>query len=319
MSRKISHRKLKFSENERVLCYQGPLIYEAKCLQSEVRENDKHFYFVHYNGWNKHWDEWVNENRVLKFNDANINKQKELLKRFGAEKNKRAKVIKSGKIEKDMEKRKISEVLSDVPQAPIGPSCNLEPDKKKSCHTFIEEESVADISLKSHIIKVIIPCELKEKLVDDWDLISRQKLLYSLPARITVQKILRKYVEEVSFKASNNAFNLKEIVLGLQEYFNVMLGSHLLYKFERPQYGDILTKYPNLSASQIYGAFHFIRFFVKFDSILSSQSHLTETNIKLITFYVHDCLRFLKLHISKFFDVHEYETAPAEYHRRAMT
>lgn len=47
-----------FTVGERVLCYHGPLIYEAKVLKSEVwdESNTKtavvgpHF-FVHYKGW----------------------------------------------------------------------------------------------------------------------------------------------------------------------------------------------------------------------------------------------------------------------------
>jgi mortality factor 4-like protein 1 len=45
-----------FTLNERVLCYHGPLIYEAKVLKVEIWEETAarlggpHF-FVHYKGW----------------------------------------------------------------------------------------------------------------------------------------------------------------------------------------------------------------------------------------------------------------------------
>ena len=33
-------------------------------------------YFIHYKGWNKNWDEWVPEARMLKFTDDNVEHQK---------------------------------------------------------------------------------------------------------------------------------------------------------------------------------------------------------------------------------------------------
>lgn len=88
-----------FAAGEKVLCFHGPLLYEAKCLRAEVKDHQNKYY-IHYSGWNKKyfferiipdkgittfmffssWDEWVPEGRVLKFNDQAIQKQKELLK-----------------------------------------------------------------------------------------------------------------------------------------------------------------------------------------------------------------------------------------------
>ncbi len=64
-------QKQKFNDNEKVYCYHGPLLYEAKVLKS--RKDSKGGsgdwqYWVHYQGWNKNWDEWVPEERVLKIN-----------------------------------------------------------------------------------------------------------------------------------------------------------------------------------------------------------------------------------------------------------
>ena len=49
---------ISYSVNERVLCYHGPLIYEAKVLKAENWDQETtksgipgpHF-FVHYKGW----------------------------------------------------------------------------------------------------------------------------------------------------------------------------------------------------------------------------------------------------------------------------
>nr|AFD29601.1 MRG-1 [Schmidtea mediterranea] len=68
--------KPKYSIGEKLLCYHGPLLYEAKCI--EIQESSEIRYLIHYQGWNKTWDEWVNDTRILKFNEAGIKKQKEL-------------------------------------------------------------------------------------------------------------------------------------------------------------------------------------------------------------------------------------------------
>jgi mortality factor 4-like protein 1 len=48
--------RLTFKEKESVLCYHGPLMYEAKILKAEFWEDrddleDGPYYFVHYRGW----------------------------------------------------------------------------------------------------------------------------------------------------------------------------------------------------------------------------------------------------------------------------
>merc|ERR1712233_288487 len=73
----------KFQEGEKVLCYHGPLLYEAKCIRVDTKDG-KLVYLIHYNGWNKNWDEWVQESGVVKNNEAGIQKQRELLKNHGA-------------------------------------------------------------------------------------------------------------------------------------------------------------------------------------------------------------------------------------------
>ena len=69
--------KPKFQEGERVLCFHGPLLYEAKCVKVAIKDNQVK-YFIQYSGWNKNWGEWVPESRVLKY--MFLQKQQELQK-----------------------------------------------------------------------------------------------------------------------------------------------------------------------------------------------------------------------------------------------
>jgi len=88
----------KFNADEKVLCYHGPLLYEAKILKSK-KEGSSYMYFVHYQGWNKNWDEWVTEPRMLKQIAENFEKQKKLLATHVAQTkaNKQAKKVEKAK------------------------------------------------------------------------------------------------------------------------------------------------------------------------------------------------------------------------------
>lgn len=88
-----------FAPNEKVLCYHGPLFYEAKVLKalessesSPTGEPGPH-YRVHYKGWKatcgfsllqrlaminiaSRWDEWVPARRLMKYSDEKVMLQK---------------------------------------------------------------------------------------------------------------------------------------------------------------------------------------------------------------------------------------------------
>ncbi|KAH9518388.1 Mortality factor 4-like protein 1 [Bulinus truncatus] len=396
--------KPKFQEGEKVLCYHGPLLYEAKCMRMEVKDG-KVQYLIHYNGWNKNWDEWVQESRVVKNNEAGIQKQKELLKNHGAQvkKNKASKKEKDAtkqpktpsgsgkekekplgkekeapketkdkekpttektpkekatpkekekkdkepkprpstpqpsvvdkKKEKDpeketKEKEKIekeekekgssapSSIQESAPATPQSTPISGEPKRKRA---RIEQNVESEDAYLSKIeVKIKIPEDLKPVLVDDWDLITRQKMLVTLPCKQTVDDIIDEYVKAKTSKNSNtNRDAMVETMLGCKDYFNVMLGAQLLYKFERPQYSEILSEYPDKPMSSIYGAIHFLRLFVRLGAMLAYTS-LDERTVHILLNHVHDFLKYLSKNGPNFFKISNYEIASPDYHRKAI-
>merc|ERR1711933_367794 len=64
--------------NENVLCWHSDKLYAAKICDRKARKLWKDQsdynkqYMVHYDGWNKMWDEWVNEDKILPKTPQNI-------------------------------------------------------------------------------------------------------------------------------------------------------------------------------------------------------------------------------------------------------
>lgn len=151
-------------------------------------------------------------------------------------------------------------------------------------------------------VKIKLPEELKFVLIDESEVILKHHKLPALPVKNTVDKILDDYVETKSMgKTSDIKYEYEssvssryhtvyivrmrarthkiphvldshfafcrestlEVTKGIREYFNITLGLQLLYKWERPQFIQIMNDNPETAPSQLYGAFHLLRLFGK--------------------------------------------------------
>eukprot|EP00850_Spirogloea_muscicola_P011103 SM000067S20380 [mRNA] locus=s67:657277:660025:- [translate_table: standard] len=193
------------------------------------------------------WDEWLQPGRILVLNDANLAKQKKLAEQQRAEK-------KRGRKPKDADADGEKEDVKKVPGAK-GRRRKLEGDGKR-------EEGEPSVPIP-------IPLALKRQLVEDWKSITQDGQLPKLPRKPSVRDILKKYLEAVTRKDGSEDDALKEVVTGLRVYFDKSLPVILLYKEEREQYAEIHAEASETQPSDVYGAEHLLRLFVKLPELLT--------------------------------------------------
>lgn len=131
----------RFAESDSLLCYHGPMLYEAKCLKRRKANDGKAQYFIHYKGWNSKWEEWVDDNRVLAVNTANMNKMASLKQIHSNTKKSGAKrsitIVKEETVRNVVtpptkaKKRKFSEISSELNQIVNVPSPTESKPKKR--------------------------------------------------------------------------------------------------------------------------------------------------------------------------------------------
>uniref|UniRef100_A0A8C2VEL7 MRG domain-containing protein n=1 Tax=Chinchilla lanigera TaxID=34839 RepID=A0A8C2VEL7_CHILA len=245
--------KPKFPEGELVLCFHGPLLYEAKCVKVAIKDKQVK-YFIHCSGKNTSGLQQKNVEVKTK-----RNKQQNAGDRDGGS-------------------------TSETPQPPWKKRTHVDPTVENEV-TFTNRVEV----------KVMILEELKLWLVDDWGLITRQKQLFYLPAKKNVDSLLEDCANYKKSRGNTDneyeyAFN--EAVPGIKQCFNVMLGTQLLYKFERPQHAEILADHPVVLMSQVYKAPLLLRLFVQIGAMLA-YTPLDEKSLALLLSYLHDFLKYL--------------------------
>ncbi|KAH8369402.1 hypothetical protein KR009_009663 [Drosophila setifemur] len=202
-----------------------------------------------------------------------------------------------------------SDVAATEKQAPSTPSAEPAP--------CVESEEAYAAKLE---VKIKIPDELKHYLTDDWYAVVREHKLLELPSKVTVQQIAEQYLahkKSVKSTSASKEVAINDVLDGIVEYFNVMLGSQLLYKFERTQYADVMQKHPDTPLSELYGSFHLLRLFVRLGSMLS-YSALDQQSMQNLLLHLQDFLKFLVKNSAMYFSMSNFINVDPEYVRNAQ-
>mmetsp|Transcript_14794 Transcript_14794/g.30766 ORF Transcript_14794/g.30766 Transcript_14794/m.30766 type:complete len:261 (+) Transcript_14794:61-843(+) len=147
-----------------------------------------------------------------------------------------------------------------------------------------------------NMCKVSLPTLMKNKLVEEWDAITRDGKLIDLPKtkEATVGQILAQFEELVESREP-----WPEICSGLKGYFNKTLKTMLLYPQEREQ-ADKLLKGKTLP-SDVYGAEHLVRLFLKLPAILP-YTNLNEESLVALVARLQSIVTFIKEQAATLYD-----------------
>ncbi|KAF8645393.1 hypothetical protein AX16_007895 [Volvariella volvacea WC 439] len=252
------------------------------------------------------WDEWVPATRLLKYNDINLATQKQLQQTNAPASSAATKSSKSGGATTSKE---------------ASTSRGGRKDARGTKRAREEDETT-----KKPEIKLNVPEALKAQLVDDWEAVTKNSQLVTLPRSPTVVEILQEfadYMTNMKPKPPNlrdPALVVPTIVSGLQVYFDRSLGANLLYRFERPQYAEMRKQYvtgPKViigqekEVSAVYGAEHLLRMLVSLPQMIA-HSTLDSDSVGLVRDYVNELLLWMVKERNRIFQA-EYESASLQY------
>ncbi|EGG18281.1 NuA4 histone H4 acetyltransferase complex subunit [Cavenderia fasciculata] len=292
-----------YQENEKVLVHHQNTIYEAKVLKHEYKVDPKkssdpkkyHYYFIHYLGWNEKWNEWVEQSRLLKYNEQNV----ELMVSIRG----RTRLGPPGPPIVPLTSKKKSKNGNSSSTAAGGDESTSTTSTTTTTTTSTSTASSSSSSSSSHHKrKREIPSNINIEIPE----------IVSLPRNPSIKTLLDDFVNN-----NNNNVETRLIVEGVISYFNKALGCQLLYKFERPQYSDILKNHPDKPLSEIYGAEHLLRLFVKLPEFISISEMIPETVI-ILTKTIDEIVKYLERNISTLF-LKEYNPVTSYYNRLASS
>jgi mortality factor 4-like protein 1 len=155
-------------------------------------------------------------------------------------------------------------------------------------------------------LQLSIPSSLTSVLVDNFENITRNKRIIPLPKKTTVKDIFDSFLTDS--KRSPPVQELyREVANGLIQYFDRVLGTSLLYRFERPQHKALIEDRKFKHMSDCYGAEHLLRLFVQFPSV-ANQCFWKREEMLCIRQFTTELLKYLEKKKSQYFTYKYSET-----------
>ncbi|UYV84097.1 MORF4L1 [Cordylochernes scorpioides] len=184
--------------------------------------------------------------------------------------------------------------------------------KKKSKYVPTEEPPF----LTNKNIRINFTEQMKKWLFDDSTTITKLKRLYKLPAKVSVDKLLKRFIkykkerDNIDKEAEKRLVNYMNII---NVYFNGLLEKMLLYNSERSQYKMYIQSQAK-PASQIYGGIYLLRLFACMNALLTKRVKFFEliNEIILLVPQIEELLGYLASKPKTMFSLANYEVASLE-------
>lgn len=235
--------------------FHGPLIYPAKIkavfhpetphqLDTKLKTlellgikglppRNTELYYVHYNGWDKEWDEWVGLERMLPYTKENIRKSKELVQ---------SAIHSSGRREIEIATVKKPDTVA------------------RFLTDSIDRTEVGKLMSKHPVFTLDMPVLVRRQLVDDCRAVCIENKQVKLPTEWPVWMILQKYIDWAEQNHDPYAELRQEFCDNLIKMFG-RCEALILYEPERGR--DI-----GGNPAEVYGPEHFLRFLAILPSLV---------------------------------------------------
>mmetsp|Transcript_13980 Transcript_13980/g.24516 ORF Transcript_13980/g.24516 Transcript_13980/m.24516 type:complete len:336 (-) Transcript_13980:941-1948(-) len=289
----------RFQANEKAYVPHTDKFYEAKILKTEYRGASGWFYFLHYTGWNKKFDEWVEEAGLVKADVAEAagagvnvaNKARKVGGPTGPQ------GFGGGMGSTGSAMRPSAAGGLAGPAALMGPGARG-PRGAAGVGAALPPLGGSAYAGSHMNLDIEIPPIIKKYLVDDHDCVVEEGRLLPLPRYPSIIETMEQYVAQAKELRPGTVDAEEEVSHGLQSYFDKCLLPLLLYGGEREQAGQVLAD--GRMPSAVYGPEHLARLLVRLPDILPLGA-LTDDMLATVATMVQDVMQWMADHHTTLF------------------